>query len=144
MATNTTLKSLNVAPAGEVQNYRQTEQFIANATIVLGDWVAYDFSKSDENITKYVVQADLAVVTAQMAIGVALNAAVAGEMVTVCTRGVCEGQTLAVAAAGDPLVITPTQGATDTQVAGGIHPVIGYAKSASASTGVHTVVVIGN
>tara|TARA_R110000787_G_scaffold121628_1_gene232523 strand:+ start:1809 stop:2243 length:435 start_codon:yes stop_codon:yes gene_type:complete len=144
MATNTTLKSLNVAPAGEVQNYRQTEQFIANATIVLGDWVAYDFSKSDENITKYVVQADLAVVTAQMAIGVALNAAVAGEMVTVCTRGVCEGQTLAVAAAGDPLVITPTQGATDTQVAGGIHPVVGYAKSASASTGVHTVVVIGN
>ena len=104
MATNTTLKSLNVAPAGEVQNYRQTEQFIANATIVLGDWVAYDFSKSDENITKYVVQADLAVVTAQMAIGVALNAAVAGEMVTVCTRGVCEGKLLAVAAAGDLLL----------------------------------------
>tara|TARA_R110002124_G_scaffold240871_2_gene406102 strand:- start:70 stop:504 length:435 start_codon:yes stop_codon:yes gene_type:complete len=144
MATNTTLKSLNVAPAGEVQNYRQTEQFIANATIVLGDWVAYDFSQSDENIAKYVLQADLgSPFTGQMAIGVALNAAVAGEMVTVCTRGVCEGKLLAVAAAGDPVVITATAGAADTQVAGGIHPVIGYAQSAGGA-GVHTVFVIGN
>ncbi len=145
MATNTILKSLETTPVGEVQNYRQTEKFFAGAGgVALGDFVAYDFSKIDASVAKFVVKADLGVVTAQMAIGVALASADAGEQVEVCTRGVCEGFTLAVAAAGDPLCITPTAGAADTATGANIHPVIAYAKSLSAAPGVHTVFVIGN
>ncbi len=145
MATNTILKSMETTPVGEVQNYRQTEKFFAGTGgVTLGDFVAYDFSKIDASVAKYVVKADLGVVTAQMAIGVALATAAVGEEVQVCTRGICEGLTLAVAAAGDPLCITATAGAADTATAANIHPVIAYAKSASGGTGVHTVFVVGN
>lgn len=145
MATNTILKSLETTPLAEVQNYRQTETFITGTGgVTLGDFVAYDFSKDDVNMTKFVVKAHLTTVTAQMCIGVALATAAAGEKVEVCVRGVCEGNTLAVAAAGDPLVITATAGATDTAVGASLHPVVAYAKASSASQSVHTVVVLGN
>ncbi len=145
MATNTILKSLETTPAGEIQNYRSTERFIVGTGgVTAGDFVAYDFSKGDLSVAKFVVKAALGVVTAQMAIGVALATADAGDQVDVCVRGICEGLTLAVAAAGDPLCITATAGAADTATAANIHPVIAYAKSSSGSPGVHTVFVVGN
>lgn len=145
MATNTILKSLETTPVGEVQNYRQTETFIVGTGgVTLGDFVAYDFTKGDLTMTKFVVRSDLGITAAQMCIGVALASAAAGEKVEVCVRGVCEGKTLAIAAAGAPLCINGLQGAAATATAANIHPVVAYAKDTSAGTGVHTVVVVGN
>ena len=72
-------------------NRRQTEIFIASAPIVAGDAVSFDTSQTaDGDKTLYVLPADTGAQTSKCFVGIALEAAAAGDQIRVCVAGVCD------------------------------------------------------
>ena len=109
MATSTLVQLLaNEAEGGSASTSHRTqsETFIANGTITLGDWVAFDTSKTGSDRALYVIQAaGVATVGSAACIGVALASAVAGGQIRVCVSGYAEKANVAGAVvAGSPLV----------------------------------------
>ena len=103
MATNTIIQYLESAqttglgtsvPVGASAMHRsQTETFIAGGTVAVGDWVAFDTSKSGANKVLTVVQASNVALGNALVCGVVLGSAdssgllTAGHKVKVCISG---------------------------------------------------------
>jgi len=107
MATTTILRSLEA----ESIHPRSQETFKASAAIALGDAVALDFdAATDAEIMLKVLPLDSADATANDFVGVALEAAAAGERVRVCIAGICEAKVNTSTAQGDTLIAGTTAG----------------------------------
>jgi hypothetical protein len=86
MATSTLVQFLNPGVSSATMNRSQEETFLAGGIIALGDWVAFDLSKTGADKALYVVQAPN-VAASGIITGVAVQAAAAGEQVRVCVDG---------------------------------------------------------
>ena len=86
MATSTLVQFLNPGVSSDTMNRSQEETFLAGGIIALGDWVAFDLSKTGADKALYVVQAPN-VAASGIITGVAVQAAAAGEQVRVCVDG---------------------------------------------------------
>ena len=120
-ATDGSGATLGLTPS----NRRVRETFIASSAITVGQWVALDLTvaNSDGDKSLKVVPADgnaaagagppAITSTASVVVGVALNAASAGEKVEVVVRGMCEASVTEAGAGinvGDALQISNTAG----------------------------------
>ena len=114
MATSTLIKYLEGADAAgvalnsEISNSRQVEIFLAQGAIAADDAVAFNTNNTaDGEKTLYVFPADTGTQHSKCFVGVALEAAAAGEKVRVCISGVCTANVAAGngAAAGVNLMI---------------------------------------
>tara|TARA_R110000868_G_scaffold1281_3_gene10003 strand:+ start:1314 stop:1997 length:684 start_codon:yes stop_codon:yes gene_type:complete len=105
------LLSTEAEGASSVTSHRRvTETFLAGGTIVAGDWVMFDTSKTASDRVLYVVQA-AATTSGPIIVGVALDAAVSGGRVRVVVSGYVEGVNVATATLiGQPLFISSTAG----------------------------------
>ena len=118
MATSTLLQYMQptdgdgVAIVGDPSNRRQVERFIATTAVAEGDAVSFDTSKTaDSQKTLYVVPADTGAPTSKCFVGVALEAAAAGEELNVVIAGLAianlasggatAGVTLMISTSGD-------------------------------------------
>ena len=115
MATSTLLQYLEptdgdgVALVGDPSNRRQVERFIATTAVAEGDAVSFDTSKTaDSQKTLYVVPADTGAATSKCFVGVALEAAAAGEELNVVISGLAIANVAAgnAASAGVTLMIS--------------------------------------
>jgi len=110
MATSTLIQFLNAGQTADTMNRRQVETFIANGAIAAGDWVQLDNSKTDADRTLFVKEAAATADGNALVIGVATEAAAAGDQVRVVVSGYAEGASVdnAVNAAGLALVVDNT------------------------------------
>ena len=104
MATSTLIQFLASGEAADTSHRRQVETFIAGGTIAALDVVGSDASQTGADKALYVTQAANVGTGNALAIGVALNAASAGEAVRVVVAGYvadvnCAGGTIAAGAA---------------------------------------------
>ena len=115
MATNTLIQKLYASDesgvgedSGSQSNRRQVETFIAKAAIALGAPVGFDFTgpPSSGVLVGKVIETNTGAAATVSCVGVALNAAAAGERVDVCISGVCEARLAASLSAGDRLKAT--------------------------------------
>jgi hypothetical protein len=105
MSTNAPVILSSDASSSTDPVVRQSEWFIANATIAAGDWVITDVSSTRTALGRSVCPSASA---AQIARGVAMNAAVAGDQVQVCKQGEVRAKVAGGTAAGDRLQTTAT------------------------------------
>ncbi len=126
MATSTLVQSLNTSyvdgfgasvSVPNVVNRRQTEIFLASATVVVGDAVAFDLSKTlDSDKTLYVIPADTDVATSTTIVGVVLSSAestgtlTAGSKILVALTGVVLANVDGATVAGSILICGATAG----------------------------------
>jgi hypothetical protein len=102
----------------DVSNRRQVETFIAGATVVVGDWLEFDTSKTGAERVLTVIQATANGSGNPLVVGVCLGSAesdgslTAGSKINVVVAGYAEGVNVAnaVAAAGVPLAVSATAG----------------------------------
>ena len=138
MATNTILQYLDQSNAdGEDygitgSNRRQTETYLAGATIAIGDLVAFDFStsggESEGDIAVTVIPAISSSTDSICVVGFAQTAAGAGERVDVTVAGVhSEAKCKSNVAKGDRLTISAVSAEADTYVNTDTVPIVGYA-----------------
>ena len=104
MATSTLIQFLASGEAADTSHRRQVETFIAGGTIAALDVVGSDATQTGADKALYVTQAANVGTGNALAIGVALNAASAGEAVRVVVAGYvadvnCAGGTIAAGAA---------------------------------------------
>jgi hypothetical protein len=104
MATSTLIQFLASGEAADTSHRRQVETFIAGGTIAALDVVGSDATQTGADKALYVTQAANVATGNALAIGVALNAASAGEAVRVVVAGYvadvnCAGGTIAAGAA---------------------------------------------
>lgn len=100
-----------------VSNRRQVETFLASATVVAGDAVAFDLSKSlDSDKTLYVIKADTDVATSTAIVGIVLGSAetdgslTAGSKINVLISGVALANVDGATVAGSRLICGATAG----------------------------------
>ena len=161
MATATTLQSLNTdadfggVSAAASSNRRQVEIFLAQETLVVGDWVAFDFAATaDSDVTLGIFKADANSTPVRTPFGVVLRSAepegtlTSGSRIEVVTAGVCDALTDDAAGAGIALgtilKIGSTAGVAQTASAGSAQPVCGVLAEtvpAAAGQGLRRVVV---
>ena len=150
MATNTIIQYLESAqttglgasvPVGASAMHRsQTETFIAGGTVAVGDWVAFDTSKSGANKVLTVVQASNVALGNALVCGIVLGSAdssgllTAGHKVKVCISGYVAAAKVnaGVVAAGTPLVVDTTVATAHAAATGDIS-MCGVSLSASAA-----------
>lgn len=126
----------------DVSNRRQVETFIAGATVVPGDWLMFDTSKTDSAKVLTVIQATAASATGNaLVVGVCLGSAetsgalTAGSRINVITSGfaaVANVDSTTVTAVGVPLVVDNTTGVAgraQIQKAGALAPACGVTLS---------------
>lgn len=121
---------------------RRVEQtFLASATITEGEFLCWDFSKTEDADSALYVKGGST--TDIQIMGVALHDADENERVRVCLAGVCEALVADGVAAKDALVISAVRGTADT-ISTETTPVLAYAKDAnsSGSAALRTVFVI--
>ena len=110
----------------------EVREYLANGTIVAGDVVALDWAgKTGEDQANYVIQG----AANAGAIGVALEAAVAGGVVRVCVAGYIEGVKSGTVSAGDSLV-AGASGAVAAYASAATDAVLGVALDADGSSAV--------
>ena len=161
MATATTLQSLNTdadfggVSAAASSNRRQVEIFLAQETLVVGDWVAFDFAATaDSDVTLGIFKADGNSTPVRTPFGVVLRSAeptgtlTSGSRIEVVTAGVCDALTDDAAGAGIALgtilKIGSTAGVAQTASAGSAQPVCGVLAETvapAAGQGLRRVVV---
>jgi hypothetical protein len=161
MATSTLLQSLNTdadfggVSAAASSNRRQVEIFLAKETLVVGDWVAFDFdATADSDVTLGIFKADGNSSPVRTPFGVVLRSAeptgtlTSGSRIEVVTAGVCDALTSDAAGAGMAvgaiLQITNTAGVADAASAASAQPVCGVLAevvAAAAGQGLRRVVV---
>jgi len=165
MATSTLLQSLNtdtdfggVSTVG-ASNRRQVETFIAKETLLVGDWVAFDYAATaDGDVTLGVFKADGNSTPVRTPMGVVLRGLdfdvdgvvdlSSGKRVEVVLSGVVDALTGdnggAGMAIGALLQITNTAGQVDAASAASAQPVCGILAetvAAAAGAGIRRVVV---
>jgi hypothetical protein len=126
-------------------NRSQTETFLAGAAITLGQWVAFDATKTGADRVLYVIPAANVALGNALTVGVARAAqATVGGKVDVVIAGLCPVANVdaGVAAAGVPLaVVAAGAGIAAANVAANIAQPCGVSLAASAA-GVAPVWVI--
>jgi predicted RecA/RadA family phage recombinase len=132
MATSTLIQFLEPGEAAATSNRSQTETFLANATITAGDWVAFDLSQTGADKCLYVIQSSAAA-QAGVVCGVALQSAVAGDKIDVCTGGYCAVAAVTTAVAAGSALIAVAGGLTDVQTAGAQEAVCGTSLTVAAA-----------
>ena len=85
MATSTLIQFLGTGEKAGTSNRSQVETFLAGGTIAAGDAVAFDLSKTGADKVLFVIEATAA--AKALIVGIALNAAVAGDKVEVVVSG---------------------------------------------------------
>lgn len=128
----------------EVSNRREVETFIATGTIAIGDVVMSDVSVAGAKRALSVLQAGVVATGNPLAIGVALNAATAGQRVEVVTSGYVEGVkcNAGTIAAGAPLSAGIAAGEVETSVAGHLAGCFGVAMEAKGATTANKVAIM--
>jgi len=135
MATSSLIQLLTAGEAGDTSNRRQIETFLANGTIAAGDWVMLDTSKTDADRVLFVIEATAVANGNALVIGVATEAAAAGDQVRVVISGYAEGASVAnaVAAANVALVVDNTAAGQAVAIAAGdLAPACGVSLEAAA------------
>jgi hypothetical protein len=109
--------SYSVVATPDVSNRRQVETFLAGATVALGDWVAWDTSKTGAERALFVVPAATFANGNPLVVGVVLSSAestgalTAGSKINVVISGYCENAKVdaaGVTASGIALVVDNT------------------------------------
>jgi hypothetical protein len=143
MATSTLIQNLNtgytdvfgatVSVPG-TSNRRQVETFLASATVVVGDAVAFDLSKSvDSDKALYVIKADTDVATSTAVVGIVLGSAesdgslTAGSKVNVVLGGIVLANVDGATVAGSNLSVGATAGQLAIAAAGNTYPTVAIA-----------------
>jgi len=150
MATNTLIQYLessqtsglgvSVPVGASAMDRSQTETFIAGGTVAVGDWVAFDTSKTGPNKVLTVVQAANVALGNPLVCGVVLGAdntaglLTAGNKVKVCISGFVAAAKVnaGVVAAGTPLVVDTTVATAHAAATGDIS-MCGVSLSASVA-----------
>jgi len=157
MATSTLIQNLNstyvdgfgvsVGSGSATSDRRQTETFIAKETLLVGDWVAFDYAATlAGDVTLGVYKADSNSSPVRTPMGVVLSSAqsdgalTAGAKVLVCISGVCNALVGDNAGGGNAigtlLQITSTAGQVDLASAASAQPVCGIlAETIGAGAG---------
>jgi hypothetical protein len=111
----------------DVSNRRTVETFIAGATVVVGDWLQFDTSKTGAERVLTVIQATNVALGNSLVVGVCLGSAdsdgslTAGSKINVITGGYAEKVNVdGAVVAGDPLVVDTTAGRAHVGVTGDI------------------------
>ena len=137
MATSTLIQYLQSGEAGNTSNRGQVETFIARETLLVGDWVAFDYAAAvDGDVTLGVYKADGNSAPVRTPFGVVVRSAesngalTAGSRVEVCISGVVrafvgDNGGAGHAATGVLLQITNTAGVADIASAASAQPVCG-------------------
>ena len=137
MATSNLLQQLGVAADGfgaSTSNRRQVETFIAGGTITVGDWVAFDTTRTGADKLLTVIEAGASANGTATVVGVALAAATVGQNVEVIVSGyAAAANTNGAPGAGAPLVVQTAAGAADAAGAGITAPPCGVALAASVA-----------
>jgi hypothetical protein len=126
LVTSTTIPGgYQTVSTPDVSHRRQVETFIAGGTVAVGDWVAFDASKSGATKVLTVVRAGAAANGNPLVVGVVLGSAetsgalTAGSKINVVVSGyVASANTNGAPAAGQPLVVQTVAGAADAAGAG--------------------------
>ncbi len=129
----------------EVSNRREVETFLATGTIVKGDVVMSAVAVSGAKRALSVLQCANVATGNALAIGVALNAATAGQRVDVVTSGYVEGVncTAGTIAAGAPLSAgKAAAGQVETSAAGDLAGCFGVAMEAKGATTTNKVAIM--
>ena len=153
----TTGLGASVAVSTQTMDRSQVETFIAKETLLVGDWVAFDYAATNAgDVTLGVYKADSNSSPVRTPFGVVIGSAetsgllTAGKKVKVCISGVCnafvgDNGGAGHAATGVLLQITNTAGAADIASAASAQPICGIlAEVVPAGAGVTSkrVVVI--
>jgi len=137
----------SVSVGNETMDRSQVETFIAKETLLVGDWVAFDYSATNSgDVTLGVYKADGNSSPVRTPFGVVLGSAetsgllTAGKKVKVCISGVCNALVGDNAGAGNAigtlLQITNTAGQVDAASAASAQPVCGIlAETVGAGAG---------
>jgi len=158
MATSTILQKLDpvtdplvsgtVGSTSITMDRGQYETFIARETLVVGDWVSFDYAATAAaDVTLGVFKADGNSVPVRTPFGVVVSAdstsglLTSGSRVKVCIAGVCSASVGDNAAAGNAigvlLQITNTAGTADLAAAASTQPVCGVlAETVPAAAGI--------
>lgn len=111
MSTSTLLNYLEENVSAETSNRSKTETLIANGTIVAGQAVALDLTKTGTNRALYCVPANTGATNTILSVGIATHSAVAGENVNVVVGGYyAKANVHASTVKGDMLVISGVAG----------------------------------
>ena len=140
MATNTLLQYLQADDGSGValgitpSNRRQVERFIASGTIVAGDIVCLDISKTaDGDKSLFVTKANTGSGNTTLTIGVALDAAEANDELNVVIRGLAKDANVATGGAiGDRIVGSNTAGRATQYGASSTQAILGYQLAAAS------------
>jgi hypothetical protein len=147
----------SVGVSKETSDRSQVETFIAKETLLVGDWVAFDYAATNAgDVTLGVYKADGNSAPVRTPFGVVIGAAAtnglltAGNKIKVCISGVCnafvgDNAGGGHAATGVLLQITNTAGAADIAAAGSTQPICGILSEivpAGAGVTLKRVVVI--
>jgi hypothetical protein len=115
------IQKLDTGVGASVSSRSVVETFIAGATIVSGDWVMFDTSKTGTDRVLYVIQCTNVALGNGLVVGVALEAGVSGSPIKVCVGGYCAAANVdGAVVAGDPLVVDTTAGRAHVGVTGDI------------------------
>ena len=125
VASTTVPGSYTSVETPDVSNRRQVETFILGGTVTVGDWVAFDTSKTGPEKVLTVIEAGAAANGNPLVVGVVLSSAelsgalTAGSRVNVIVAGyAASANTNGAPAAGQPLVVQTVAGAADAAGAG--------------------------
>ena len=132
MATSTLIQFLEAGEKANTSNRSQTETFLANATITAGDWVAFDLSQTGADKCLYVIQSAAGAIGGTIC-GVALQSAVAGGKIDVCTGGYCAVAAVTTAIGAGSALIAGAAGITVAQTAGAQEAVCGTSLTVAAA-----------
>ena len=124
-------------PVGEAtSNRRQTETFVANGAIAVGDVVAFDTSKTGADRVLFVIKAANITNGNGLAVGVATEAATAGDNVTCVISGYANVTTHGSVSAINMLTAGGTSaGTVDGRVAADIAPAFGVTLESRTGAG---------
>lgn len=139
MATNTMLQTLNAAAVGGLEsasNRRQVETFIAADAIAIGDVVMFDVSQTGPDRVLFVKKGTQVATGNGLCIGVAIEAAAAGEDVRVVVAGYVDVSSHGTVTSANMLTACQTSdGTVDGRVAADISPAFGITLEARTGAG---------
>ena len=140
LVTSTTVPGgYTVVTTPDVSNRRQVETFIAGATVVVGDWLQFDTSKTGAERVLTVIQATNVALGNPLVVGVCLGSAdsdgslTVGSKINVIVSGYAEVANVdGAVVAGSPLAVDTTAGRAHVAVTGDIS-VCGVALAADVA-----------
>jgi hypothetical protein len=140
LVTSTTVPGgYTVVTTPDVSNRRQVETFIAGATVVVGDWLQFDTSKTGAERVLTVIQATNVALGNPLVVGVCLGSAdadgslTAGSKINVIVSGYAEVANVdGAVVAGSPLAVDTTAGRAHVAVTGDLS-VCGVALAADVA-----------